>query len=180
MTHALPRAILAALVVAITGAALAGGIDAGDRLEIAAVMHSPVTPTQAVNIAESGGGTAFTYGMEANPHGHWYEVSVLRGDAKLLLRIDATTGKVLGSEPARGEDAQGARALAGSKLTFGEAIARAERAGNGPALEASAVGHGDKAHVDVDIIQNHGKRIAHYHVSLRGGRVETALSGTAA
>jgi hypothetical protein len=115
--------------------------------------------------------------MEATPHGHWYEVDVLRGDARLELRIDATTGKVLGSSPARGEDARGAHALDGSRLTFGEAIAQAERIGNGPALEANATGRGDKAHVDVDVIQDHGKRIAHYHVSMRGGRIETAVTG---
>src|SRR6185437_16871910 len=68
----------------VTTAALAGHIEAGDRMEMAAVLKAPITPTQAVKIAESGGGHAFGYGMEANQHGHWYEVSVLRGGAKLL------------------------------------------------------------------------------------------------
>ncbi len=145
---------------------------------MAAVLKAPVSPTQAVKIAEAGGGHAYGYGMEATRRGHWHEVDVLRGDARLELRIDATTGKVLGSSAARGEDARGAHALDGSKLHFAEAIAQAERVGNGPALEANAAGHGDKARVDVDIIQDHGKRIAHYRVSRRGGRIATVMVGT--
>jgi len=173
----LSRTLVATLVLATTAAAFAGSIEAGDRLEMAAVLKSPVTPAQAVKIAEAGGGRAYGYGMEATSHGHWYEVDVLRGNARLDLRIDATTGKVLGSSPARGEDAHGAHALDGSKLTFAEALAQAERAGNGPALEANATGHGDTAHVDVDVIQDHGQRIAHYRVSMHGGRIETAMTG---
>lgn len=178
MTRVLSRTIVTALVLGMTAAALAGSIEAGDHLEMAAVLKSPVTPTQAVKIAEAGGGRAYGYGMEATHHGHWYEVDVLRGDARLELRIDATSGKVLGSSPARGEDARGAHALDGNKLTFAEAIAQAERVGNGPALEANATGHGDKAYVDVDVIQDHGKRIAHYHVSIQGGQIKTAMTGT--
>lgn len=171
-------AIALSLGVGFSSAAFAGHIEAGDHMEMAAVLKAPVTPTQAVKIAESGGGSAYGYGMEANPHGHWYEVDVLRGGARLLLRIDATSGKVLGSAPARGEDARGAHALAGGKLTFGEAIAQAERVGNGPALEADAAGHGSTAHVDVDVIQDQGKRIAHYRVSMRDGRIHSTLTGT--
>ena len=178
MKHDVTLAVLASLAIATTAVAHAGQIEAGDRLEMAAVLKAPVTPTQAVKIAEAGGGRAYGYGMEANKHGHWYEVDVLRGGAKLLLRIDAATGKVLGSAPARGEDAHGAHALDGSKLTFGEAIAQAERAGGGPALEASAVGRGSQAHVDVDVIQNHGQRVAHYRVSLHNGQARPALTGS--
>lgn len=178
MNRVLSRALAATLVLATTTAAFAGSIDAGDRLEMAAVLKSTVTPAQTVRIAEAGGGRAYGYGMEATPHSHWYEVDVLRGNARLELRIDATTGKVLGSRPARGEDAHGAHALDGRQLTFGEAVAQAERVGNGPALEANATGHGDKAHVDVDIIQDHGRRIAHYRVSMHAGQILTTAVGT--
>lgn len=178
MTRLLSRTLVATFALGMTAAALAGSIEPGDHLEMAAVLKSPVTPTQAVKIAEAGGGRAYGYGMEATRHGHWYEVDVLRGDARLELRIDATSGKVLGSSPARGEDAHGAHALDGNKLTFGEAIAQAERVGKGPALEANATGHGDKAYVDVDVIQDHGKRVAHYHVSMHGGQIKTSLNGT--
>lgn len=171
-------AIILALGIGVTTAAFAGHVEAGDRLEMAAVLKAPITPTQAVRIAENSGGRALSYGMEANQHGHWYEVSVLRGDAKLLLRIDATTGKVLGSAPAHGDDAQGARALQDSKLSFAAAIAQAERLGNGPALEANAGGHAKSAHVDVDIIKDHGQRVAHYRVTLHRGRIDATPIGT--
>lgn len=178
MKHTLATSAAGMLLAATSVAALAGNIEAGDRVEMAAVLKAPVTPTEAVRIAERGGGHAYGYGMEANRHGHWYEVDVLRGDAKLELRIDAATGKVLGSSAARGEDAQGSHALEGSRLAFGEAVAQAERAGNGPALEANAAGRGERAHVDVDIIQDQGKRIAHYRVSMQGGGLHATLTGT--
>jgi hypothetical protein len=180
MARALFHSLVATLALGMTAAALAGSIETGDHLEMAAVLRSTVTPTQAVKIAEAGGGRAYGYGMEATRHGHWYEVDVLRGDARLELRIDATSGKVLGNSPARGEDAHGAYALDGNRLTFGEAIAQAERVGKGPALEANATGRGDKAYVDVDVIQDHGKRVARYHVSMHGGQIKISLTGTGA
>ena len=180
MNRRIATSMTVALVLGIgfSSVALAGHIEAGDHMEMTAVLKAPITPTQAVKIAESGGGTAFGYGMEANHHGHWYEVSVLRGGAKLLLKIDATTGKVLSSAPATGEDSQGAHALSGSKLTFAEAIAQAERVGHGPALEADSAGHGSIAHVDVDVIQNQGKRVAHYRVVKHNGKIQSTMIGT--
>lgn len=178
MHHSLIRALAATIALTVAGAAVAGSIEAGDRLEMATVLKAPITPTHAVEIAEAGGGRAFGYGMEANAHGHWYEVSVLRGSAKLLLKIDARSGKVIGSSAAHGDDARGAYALADNPLKFGAAIAEAERVGNGPALEADAAGHGTAAHVDVDVIQNHGRQIAHYRVSLNGGHIHAIKTGT--
>ncbi len=177
MTRKSLQTLAAALALTTATAGFAGAIEPGDHMEMAAVLKAQVSPVQAVRIAEAGGGHAFTYGMEANAHGHWYEVSVLRGGAKLLLKINAESGKVIGSSAARGEDAQGAHALDGSKLAFGVAIAQAERAGGGPALEANAAGHGNKAYVDVDVIQDHGQRIAHYHVSLHNGQIQTRKTG---
>ncbi|HLI19231.1 MAG TPA: PepSY domain-containing protein [Rhodanobacteraceae bacterium] len=171
-------ALAASSALALALPAFAGTIAHEDRMEMAAVAHAAITPTRAVKIAENGGGRAYGYGMEATHHGDWYEVDVLRGGAKLDLRIDPTTGKVLGSSAAQGEDAHGAHALDGSKLTFGEAIAQAERVGHGPALEASAAGHGAKAHVDVDIIQNHGQRIAHYRISMHDAKIQSVMTGT--
>lgn len=178
MHHLFIRVLAASIALTVAGAAVAGSIEAGDRLEMAAVLQSPITPTRAVQIAEAGGGRAFGYGMEANTHGHWYEVSVLRGSSKLLLKIDARSGKLIGSSAAHGDDAQGAYALADSTLKFGAAIAAAEHAGGGPALEADAAGHGATAHVDVDVIQDHGREIAHYRVSLEGGHLHSVKTGT--
>jgi hypothetical protein len=39
--------------------AFAGSIEPGDHMEMAAVLNAPVTPTQAVKIAERGGGRAY-------------------------------------------------------------------------------------------------------------------------
>lgn len=178
MKSILIRAVAVALALGMTTAAFAGSIEPGDHVEMAAVLKAPVSPARAVQIAESGRGRAFTYGMEATPHGHWYEVSVQRGGSRLLLKIDATTGKVIGSSPAHGDDTRGADALAGSKLGFGEAIASAERVGGGPALEAHAAGHGDKAYVAVDVIQDHGKQVAHYRVAMHNGQVAVVKTGT--
>lgn len=75
---------------------------------------------------------------------------------RCFQKNSADSGTVTDSGPARGQDAQGADALDGSKLTFEQAIANAERAGGGPALEANSAGHGNNAYVDVDVIQDHG------------------------
>lgn len=178
MKHVMAQAVAIALIATVATAATAGSIEPGDHLEMAAVLKSPITPTRAIQIAETGGGRAYGYGMEANQHGHWYEVDVLRGGAKLLVKVNADSGKIIGSSAAHGEDAQGSAALAGSKLTFGGAIATAERVGGGPALEADAAGHGRDAHVDVDVIQDHGKQVAHYRVSTRNGQIRTVKTGT--
>lgn len=169
--------LASALGLALALPALAGSIAHEDRMEMAAVMQAPITPSHAIRIAENGGGTAYGYGMESTRNGrNWYVVDVLRGGAKLAVRIDPATGKVLGSSAAMGEGAEGSNALAGSKLSFSEAVARAERVGHGPALEANAAGHGGNAHVDVDVVK--GPSIAHYRVSMRGGQIKTALTGT--
>jgi len=169
--------LASALTLALALPAFAGSIAHEDRMEMAAVTHAPITPNHAIRIAENGGGTAYGYGMESTRNGrNWCVVNVLRGGAKLAVRIDPTTGKVLGSSAAKGEGAEGANTLAGSKLTFSEAIAQAERVGHGPALEANAAGHGGNAHVDVDVVK--GQSIAHYRVSVQGGQIKTALTAT--
>ena len=166
---------MAAMMMVCVAAAGAAGMEAGDRAEMAAVLKAPVTPTKAVHIAEQGGGRAYAFGMEVARGKQWYEVDVLRGDAKLELRVDPVSGKVLGSAAARGEDAQGAHALDGSALTLAEAVAQAEHSGNGPALEAGAGGHGADAHVSADII--HGGRLLHYRVSMRDGQIVAVQTG---
>ena len=152
MTRILPIAATTTLALGITLVAAAAG-DAGEHAEMTAVIKAPITPIRAVQIAESGGGRAYGFGMEATRNGHWYEVDVLRGNA-------------------HGEDAVGAHALDGSKLTLVAAIAQAERTGNGPALEAGASGSGANAHVAVDIINNGS--IAHYRVSMTDNQISVA------
>lgn len=166
-----------ALAAGFAGVALAGHLDAGDQLEIAAVRKATVIPTQAVRVAEAQGGVAYGYGMEVDGARHWYEVDVLRDGAPLQVRIDPTSARVVGTSPARGEDAQGAHALAGGELALGAAIAHAERAGGGPALEADAGGTGASVYVDVDVIQQQGRQVAHYRVTRQGGSLVAVLTG---
>lgn len=166
----------AALSLALGLPALAGTIAHEDRMEMAAVTHAAITPDHAIRIAEDSGGVAYGYGMEATRNGQWYEVDVLRAGAKLAVRIDPATGKLLRSSAAKGEDAEGANALYRSGLTFREAVTKAEQAGHGRALEASAAGHGNDAHVDVDVIQ--GRSVAHYRVSIHNGQIRARMTGT--
>lgn len=170
-------ALASCLSLALAVPALAVGIAHEDRMEMTAVMQAAITPDHAIRIAENGDGTAYAYGMESTQSGqNWYEVDVLRGGSKLAVRIDPATGKVLRSNPATGEGAEGSDALQGSKVSFSEAVAMAERAGNGRALEANAAGRGRNAYVDVDVIQ--GKTIAHYRVSMRNGQMQARVTGT--
>lgn len=177
MSHQATIALASALALALAVPAFAGSIAHEDRMEMAAVAHASVTPDRAVRIAEAGGGTAYGYGMESTRNGKsWYEVDVLRNGSKRTVRIDPSSGKVLGSSAAKGDDAEGANALQGSHMTFGEALAKAEKAGRGRALEANAAGRGNNAHVDVDVIR--GSRIARYRVSMHNGRIRTSMTGT--
>lgn len=177
MQHVRKHVLVFALALAATTAS-AAGIDAGDRAEMAAVLKASITPAKALEIAQSDGSRAFALGLETAGNGGYYEVSILRNHAKLVLHIDANSGKVLSSGAARGEEGQGAEALVGAKFTFADAIVQAELAGGGPALEASAGGRGEQAHVDVDIIQGRGARIAHYRVSIQAGKWQVSLIGT--
>lgn len=172
------RYIVLALALASSGLALAGQIEPDDRLEIAAAQRASVIPTQAVRAAEAAGGIAYGFGMEVEGARHWYKVNLLRDGKAVQVRVDDTSGKVLGSAPARGEDAQGAHALGGGSLALGAAIAHAEREGRGPALEADAGGTGARAWVDVDVIQDHGRRVAHYRVVAHGTTLTATLTGS--
>lgn len=159
-----------AMIALTLASAAAFAADTGEQSEMAAVVKSVITPDKAVTIAERSGGRAYAMGMEVAPSGHWYEVGVLRDGKPTLVRIDPSSGKVLGSGAARGEDANGAHALDQGKLTLTEAIAAAERAGNGTALEANAAGSGANAHVVIDIVK--GNAVSHYRVAKKDGRID--------
>lgn len=171
MTRNFSLIIGIALASSIPLAAAAQGLNAEDRAEAAAVVKAPVTPTKAIQIAEQGGDHAYAFGMESTKRGNWYEVEVLHGDTPSEVRIDPASGKMLGTAKARGKDAAGAHALDGSQMTLAAAIAQAERAGNGTAMEATAEGAGKNAHVIVDVV--HGKAISHYRVSMTNGQIHS-------
>lgn len=170
MTRNPTLVIAIALALGTSTIAAASGMDAEDRAEAAAVVHASVTPARAVQIAEQGGGRAYAFGFESSKKGNWYEVEVLRNDTPMEVRIDPTSGKVLGTGNATGEDAKGAHALDQSKLNLTVALSQAERAGNGTAMEATSMGHGAGAHVIVDVVQ--GQNVAHFRVSMHNGQIE--------
>ncbi|HJU08697.1 MAG TPA: PepSY domain-containing protein [Rhodanobacteraceae bacterium] len=158
-----------ALALGVATVSAAAGVDAEDRAEAAAVLKAPITPTKAVQIAESDGGRGYALGMESTRKGNWYEVEVLRNDTPTEVRIDPVSGKVLGSGKAHGEDAANAHALDKSDLTLSAAIAQAERTGDGTAMEATSMGSGANASVIVDIVR--GKQISHYRVSMMDSQI---------
>lgn len=140
-----------------------------DRAEAAAVQKAQITPAKAIQIAEQQDGSAYAIGMESTHRGNWYEVEILRGNQPMEIRIDPASGKVLGASKAQGEDAKGAHAFDGSKLTLAAAVARAERVGNGTAMEATSSGSGASARVIVDVV--HGTSISHYRVIMANDQV---------
>ncbi|MEO6969225.1 MAG: PepSY domain-containing protein [Rhodanobacteraceae bacterium] len=158
-----------AMIALTLASATAFAADTGEQSEMMAAAKALITPDKAVAIAEQIGGRAYAMGMEVAGSGHWYEVDVLRNGKPVEVRIDSDNGKVLGSSAARGEDANGAHALAQGKLTLGAAIADAERAGSGTAMEATSNGSGSRAAVIVDVV--HGNTISHYRESMVGGQI---------
>jgi uncharacterized membrane protein YkoI len=170
-----PMALIALLVSGI-GTAHA---DANEKAEIAAVRLANITPLSAVARAQKrSGGEAFGMGLEVSRHGTWYEIQVNVHGKPMLARIDPHNGAWLGMGPAHGEDAQGLHTLDGRKVTLSDAIATAERAAQGRALEAGPYGHGKDAHYDVDVVHKDGS-IAHLSVDADSGLVRNAPASEA-
>lgn len=167
-----PAAAFALLVLAGAGISIAHA-DASENAEIAAVRHAGIAPMDAVTRAEKHtGGRAFGMGLEVAHRGTWYEVQLDVHGRPVLARIDPQNGTWLGSSPAHGEDAQGMHSLSGRKLSLNQAIAAAEHAGHGRALEAGPFGHGKAAHYDVDVVRSDG-RVTHLSVDPDSGAVRT-------
>lgn len=167
---------LAAIFTAGTNPAYA---DAGEADEIAAVSHAEISPAQAVLSAEQhSGGKAFGMGLEVTGHGTWYEVQLSVLGKPMLARVSPSTGAWLGMSPAKGEDAEGLHSLDGRKLDLSHAIAIAERAGHGRALEAGPYGKGASAHYDVDVVRADGG-VAHLKVDADTGEVNDAPTSEA-
>ncbi|WP_329742190.1 PepSY domain-containing protein [Dyella sp. A6] len=166
---------MACAVLLFAGAGLGTAhADASEAAEIAAVHSAGIAPMDAVSRAEKhSGGRAFGMGLEVARRGTWYEVQLDVHGKPMLARIDPQSGSWLGIAPAHGEDAQGMLSLKGRKLSLNQAIAAAEHAGHGRALEAGPYGHGKAAHYDVDVVSQ-SNHVAHFSVDPDTGRVSTA------
>lgn len=178
-SRSLVLAIAPALAIFLVAGMSPVHADASEAAEIAAVRHARIAPAQAVMRAEQqSGGKAYGMGLEATGRGAWYEVQLNVRGKPMLARVDPNTGAWLGMASAHGEDAEGLHSLDGRKLSLNQAIAIAEHAGQGRALEAGPYGKGATAHYDVDVVRAHGG-VAHLKVDADTGAVADAPSSEA-
>lgn len=150
-----PRKIIPAVMAAtLAVGALAAPVLAAERSqrgenrndrEIAAVRAAAVTPAAAIAAAEQAtGGRAIAVAMEDENGAPLYEVRVVAGERMLTLKIDPANGAIRTTERdgliARllgREDSAELAAMLRAPTTLTQAIAAAEQAGGGRAVEAS-------------------------------------------
>lgn len=167
-------AVALALALGLVGFVPAAHADASEAAEISAVAKARITPIEAVRLAEKhGGGRAYGMGLEVARLGIWYEVQMNVKGRPMVARIDPHSGALLGIEPARGDDRNGARTLDGRKIDLTQAIRAAEAHAHGRALEAGPEGTGASAHYDVDVVGAGGK-VRHLSVNADSGAVGVA------
>lgn len=177
-------AILAGVLgVGATGAALAA--TGSEQAEIAGVQAAQVAPVAAIKAAEAKtGGRAVDFGLEKNATTNAYEVTIATGTGLSKVQVDPVSGAVTGST------AQPADALAGDGLpanrvgqaaaapvSLDQAVATAEQAGGGRALEANYVVRQGHTLVDVDVVKSGATRA--YTVDAANGHVVPAQAAEA-
>ena len=172
-------AVAAGLVLAgVAGAGVAAHADQNEQAEVAGVRQAAVKPVEAIRTAEQkAGGQALGFGYESDAHTNAYEVTVATKQGLRLVQVDPKSGTVLRVEK------QGRNALAGDGLpardldkarqaqtALADAVASAEQAGGGRALEAGyAMMHG---HLGIDVDVTKQGRIASYSVDPASGKVQ--------
>ena len=115
--------------------ALAKGPGDVDQLK-QAVAAAKISVAQAIEAAqkEVPGGKVIEAGLEAEKDATFYEVVVLSGEAVKEVKVDATSGKVLGVKEEKAdadeekELAEAKQALGAAKLTFAQALEAAGKA----------------------------------------------------
>ncbi|WP_165839080.1 MULTISPECIES: PepSY domain-containing protein [Roseicella] len=139
------HAALASAMVVGGAAALAAPPNATERQEITALQSASISPTAAVEAAESHtNGRALVFGFEVNRNTNAYEVTVQTPTGLRLVQVNPSTGAVAGSKvvnaSALAEDGLPASALRHASAAPGSlaaAVAAAEQAAGGRALEAN-------------------------------------------
>lgn len=165
MSWAKPAVLGGVLGLSVVGVALAatGG---GEQAEIAGVQAARVAPVAAIKAAEAKtGGRAVDFGFEKNATTNAYEVTIATGSGLGKVQVDPSNGAVTGTT------GQPSNALAGDGLppdrigqatvapvSLDAAVAAAEQASNGRALEANYVVRQGHVLVDVDIAKNGATR----------------------
>lgn len=154
-------AILAgALGVGATGTALAA--TGSEQAEIAGVEAAQVPPVAAIKAAEAKtGGRAVDFGLEKNATTNAYEVTIATASGLNKVQVDPASGAVTGgtAEPADALAGDGLPAnlvgqAAAASVSLGQAVATAEQAGGGRALEANYVVRQGHTFVDADVVRN--------------------------
>ena len=170
-TNTFPTALLisSALTAAVAGAAYAsgGGERHADAREIAALTPAPVTLRQAIGTAETESrGRALEAEAEREDGRLVYEVTTLVDGKLHELTIDAQSGAVLEREVEAAEDDE---LPAGKIVDIATAMAAAEAAGNGQAIEAEFETEDGRALYEVEVMS--GQSITTILVDAKSGQV---------
>lgn len=178
-----PTLLAGALALGGTGAALAAAPGPTEQAEIVALHAASTTPTAAIRAAEAHtGGKALGFGYEKDAAANAYEVTVGSPSGLRMVRIDPVQGTVVNVEnqPANALAADGLpqaalRSAETAPTSLAAAVAAAEQAGHGRALEANYVASQGTMRIDVDIAQS-GK-IVSYRVDPASGQATLASAG---
>lgn len=161
--------LLAAAMVGVVGLGGAGAAlaatGADETAEIASVMAATTSPADAVRAAEaSAGGRAVAMGLEEKGNAaSYYEVLVASQNGLQQVRLDPATGAVQGATKVGTdalEDLKPAQLgqATSAPVTLADAIAAAEHAAGGRALEAGYTVRDGQAVGVVEVITKDGVR----------------------
>lgn len=174
-----PALLAGALSLGATGAAFAAANNP-EQGEMAGVQSAQVAPVNAIKAAEAkSGARAVDFGYEKNATTNAYEVTVATGSGLSMMQVDPTTGAISGAtaHPANalagdGLPANDVAKAAAAPIRLDAAVAAAENAGGGRALEANYTVRQGQLSVDVDVLKNGATRA--YTVNATTGQVTQA------
>jgi uncharacterized membrane protein YkoI len=147
--------------------------------EIEAVRAAPVSLPQAIATAEKqSNGRAVSAEAEENGSGVLYEVTTIAGEKIVEFQIDPQTGNVVKTEDERvqGDDADEYAGAAQLTTTLAAAIASAEQATGGKAIEAGLDDEDGKALYEVELAAADGM-IRKAYVDTASGKVVKTGAG---
>jgi uncharacterized membrane protein YkoI len=181
----LKRKIILASTAAAIGLGAGGGVFAASQSgkngddearEIEAVRRAPVSLPQAIATAEKQSkGRAVSAAAEETGSGVLYEITTFAGGKIVEFQIDPQSGNVVKTEDeqVQGEDADEYAGAGQLTTTLTAAIASAEQATGGKAIEAGLDDENGKALYEVELAAADGT-IHKAHVDAADGIVKTA------
>jgi uncharacterized membrane protein YkoI len=177
------------IILASTAAAIALGAGGGvfaasqssknddEAREIEAVRTSPVSLLQAIATAEQqSNGRAVSAEAEEGGGAVLYEIKTIGGEEMVEFQIDPQTGNVVKTEDEKveGDDAEEYAGAAQLETTLAAAIASAEQATGGKAIEAGLDDEDGKALYEVELAAAAGTTQKAYIDAATGNVVKTA------